>query len=90
MELIWRESALDNLERIIAYIAERNGPAAQRLKSAVNACAEGLTRHPFLYRAGRVPGTREAVAHPNYILIYRVHADAVEIVAVVHARQRYP
>jgi toxin ParE1/3/4 len=57
MELIWRESALDNLETIIAYIAERNGPAAGRLKSAIDACAEGLTKHPFLYRAGRAPGT---------------------------------
>lgn len=90
MELIWRESALDNLETIIAHIAERNGPAAQRLKSAIEARADGLTRHPFLYRVGRVPGTREAVVHPNYILIYRVHADAVEIVAIVHSRRRYP
>jgi toxin ParE1/3/4 len=36
-----------------------------------------------------VGGTREAVVHPNYILIYRVTADAVEIVNLVHARQRY-
>lgn len=41
-------------------------------------------------RSGRVPGTREAVVHPNYILIYRVTADAVEIVRLVHARQQYP
>ena len=43
-----------------------------------------------MYRTGRVEGTREAVVHPNYILIYRVATDAVEIVAVVHARQEYP
>jgi len=43
-----------------------------------------------MYRPGRVPGTREAVVHPNYILIYRVTADAVEIVNLVHARQRCP
>jgi toxin ParE1/3/4 len=30
------------------------------------------------------------VVHPNYILIYRVTGDAVEIVNLVHARQRYP
>jgi toxin ParE1/3/4 len=37
-----------------------------------------------------VASTREAVVHPNYILIYGVSADAVEIIAVVHSRQQYP
>jgi toxin ParE1/3/4 len=50
----------------------------------------GCPDHPFLYRPGRVAGTREAVVHPNYILVYRVTAEAVEIVSVVHARQQYP
>ena len=43
-----------------------------------------------MYRAGRIRGTREAVVHPNYILIYRVGSDAVEIVNVIHSRQQYP
>jgi plasmid stabilization system protein ParE len=43
-----------------------------------------------MYRKGRVPGTREAVVHPNYILIYLVGAEAIEIVNVVHARRQYP
>jgi toxin ParE1/3/4 len=43
-----------------------------------------------MYRSGRVPGTREAVVHPNYILVYHVTADAVEIISLVHARQEYP
>lgn len=36
------------------------------------------------------PGTRELVAHPNYLVVYQVGADAIEVVAVVHARQQYP
>jgi len=36
-----------------------------------------------------VPGTREAIVHPNYIIIYRV-GDSVIVVAVMHARQCYP
>jgi toxin ParE1/3/4 len=43
-----------------------------------------------MYRAGRVAGTREAVLHPNYILVYRVATDTIEVVRVLHARQRYP
>ena len=90
LTLIWRESARDDLRAIISYIAERNPPAAGRLQEAIEACAEGLAERPFMYRPGRVKGTREAVVHPNYIVIYRVTTDAVEIVSVVHARQDYP
>jgi len=88
--LVWRAGALDDLETIISYIADRNAAAAERLQLAIESCAEGLPEHPFLYRPGRVAGTREAVVHPNYILIYGVRADTVEIIAVVHSRQQYP
>lgn len=71
-------------------MAENDVAAAERLLAAIEACAEGIPSHPYMYRPGRIPGTREAVVHPNYILIYRVAADAVEIVNLVHARQRYP
>jgi toxin ParE1/3/4 len=43
-----------------------------------------------MYRPGRADGTREAVVHPNYLLIYRIVLDMVEIVTVVHARRDYP
>lgn len=90
LSLVWRASALDDLATIIDYIAERDEAAADRLQSAIEACAERLPDHPYLYRPGRVAGTREAVVHPNYIIVYRVTAEAVEIVALVHARREYP
>ena len=90
LTLVWRESALADARAIFTYIAERNASAAARLLEAIEATAERLVEHPYMFRSGRVPGTREAVVHPNYILIYRVTAEAVEIVALVHARQQYP
>lgn len=90
IKVIWLEPALEQLETILAYIAERNESAAANLYAAVKACTDRLPDHPFLYRPGRTPGTREAVVHPNYIVVYRVSAEAVEIVGVVHARQLYP
>jgi toxin ParE1/3/4 len=90
LNLIWLEPALEQLETILDYIAARDEGAAWRLQLAIEACAERLPEHPFLYRPGRVEGTREAVVHPNYIIVYRVTTDAVEIVSVVHARQEYP
>jgi addiction module RelE/StbE family toxin len=90
MKLIWLPAASRDLESIIHYIADRDANAAQRLKILIEACAERLPEHPYLYRPGRVAGTREAIVHPNYILIYRVTAEAVEIVNLVHARREYP
>ena len=90
LRLVWNEAALQNLEAIVAFIADRNYPAALNLKSRIEACAERLPEHPYVYRRGRAPGTREAVVHPNYILIYEVAADAVEIMRVIHARREYP
>ena len=43
-----------------------------------------------MFRSGRVEGTREALVHPNYLLVYRVGVESVEIINVVHARQQYP
>ncbi|MHB1737256.1 MAG: type II toxin-antitoxin system RelE/ParE family toxin [Acidithiobacillus sp.] len=37
-----------------------------------------------------MPGLREIVAHPNYIVLYRVTATCIEIVNVVHARREFP
>ncbi|WP_338446184.1 type II toxin-antitoxin system RelE/ParE family toxin [Pelagerythrobacter marensis] len=72
--LIWRASALADLKQTIDYISERDILAAERLLAAIEACAERLPDHPFMYRPGRIAGTREAVVHPNYILIYRVRS----------------
>ena len=90
ISLVWRETALDDLETIHAYIAQRDASAAVRLQAIIEACAERLPEHPYMYRRGRVKGTREAVVHPNYLLVYRVGAEAAEILNVVHARQQYP
>jgi addiction module RelE/StbE family toxin len=87
LPLVWRAEARADLFTILSYIAERNAPAAERLLAAIEHVAERLPDHPYLHRPGRVAGTREAVVHPNYILVYRV-AEAVEIVAVLHARQQ--
>ena len=50
-----------------------------------------LSENPYLYRrSDRVSGLREIVAHPNYIILYRVAADRIEVVNVIHARRYFP
>jgi toxin ParE1/3/4 len=90
LRLIWNPAARRDLKQVLDYISDRDATAASRLSDSIETCAERLPQHPYLYRPGRISGTREAVVHPNYIMIYEVHADAVEIMAVVHSRQEYP
>lgn len=75
---------------MIRFIATQNTYAARALKAQIEAAPLPLSDHPYLGRAGRVPGTRELLVHPNYWLVYQVTASAVEILGVLHARQEYP
>jgi len=90
LKLVWREGARRDIIAAIAYIAEHDSAAAERLHTAIEAFANRLQDYPHIGRPGRAPGQREAVVHPNYILIYRVTGEAVEIVRLVHSRQQYP
>lgn len=89
LPLVWRAESRRDLVAIITYIAVHNLGVAERLQAAIEHAAEQLTDHPYIHRPGRIAGTREAIVDPNYIVVYRV-SDAIEILAVLHARQQYP
>lgn len=88
--IVWLADARADLVAISRYISERNPDAARTLIEQIEASVGPLARHPHLYRAGRVSGTREMVVHPNYLIIYRVGAAIIEIVSVLHSRRQYP
>ncbi|MEQ6333589.1 type II toxin-antitoxin system RelE/ParE family toxin [Sphingobium sp. MK2] len=90
LPVIWQPGALRKLENIIDYIEAHNPTAAERIGAIIRQTADRLPDHPYMYRPGRVPGTREAVVHPNYVLVYRVRTNAIEVLAVHHTRQQYP
>ena len=79
-----------DLLAIVDYISDDNPDAAQRLKDDIEAKAAKLPEHPKLYRAGRVPGTREMVVRSNYVVIYTEDARAVTVLRVLHAAQQWP
>lgn len=91
LPIIWRAAAREDLRQIIATIAEDNPPAARRMLKRLQDAVLPLAEHPYLFRASeRVPGLREVVAHPNYVVLYRVTASCIEVVTVVHARRQFP
>lgn len=84
MALKWTRSALRNLEDIAEYIAKDSPLTATRFAAELKEKTCKLVAHPGMGRAGRVPGTRELVIHKNYLAIYRVTENCVEILRIHH------
>ncbi len=68
----WLPTAFKNLLRITTDLHEKSPQAARDLGALIRAKGASLATKYNLYRKGAVAGTRECVAHPNYIIIYRV------------------
>jgi addiction module RelE/StbE family toxin len=88
--VVWLPAAIEQLLSIIDHISEDSPAAAVEVAQTIRARAATLATYPNRYREGRIPGTRELVVKPNYIVVYRVKADRVEILRVRHARRQHP
>lgn len=90
LPLIWIPEARSGLQHIVDFVSERNPDAAGRLQDVIEHAVGLLPLNPYLYRADRVPGTREMVVLPNYIVVYQVAAESIRVLLVLHASQQYP
>jgi toxin ParE1/3/4 len=89
--IVWSPRAIEHLAHLREYIARDNPNAADRIASALLGAIERLAQLPNRGRPGRVAGTRElVVAGTPYIMPYRLRGDRLEVVAVFHARQKWP
>lgn len=65
---------LADLEDVVLFIAQDNVLAALDMEQHMHNQVDSLADPNFPRRLGRVPGTLELVAHPNYIVqIGRAH-----------------
>lgn len=88
--LTWRPMALADRDAIMVHIAQDNPTAAIELDLEFEAKAENARLRPKLYKAGRANGTREIVVRPNYVVVYRLVGDVVEVLRVLHTAQQWP
>ncbi|WP_306659413.1 MULTISPECIES: type II toxin-antitoxin system RelE/ParE family toxin [Massilia] len=90
MELFWTPVAIQDRDDIYEYIEADNPAAALALDELFAEKAGRLVDHPGLGKLGRVAGTRELVAHQNYILVYDTIGDLVRVLRVLHATRQWP
>ena len=88
--LRWRPLSLADRDAIMEYIARDNPSAAIDLDLEFELEAENARQRPKLYKPGRMKDTREIVVRPNYVMVYRVIGDLVEVLRVLRAAQQWP
>ena len=90
MRVEWTLRAAQNLDSILALIAQNNPTAAVRFLADGLEQVNHLSAFPLLGKSGLVPLTRELVIHENYTVFYRVRGNIVQILRVLHVRRKYP
>jgi toxin ParE1/3/4 len=88
MGVKWLSNALQSLGNISDHIATDNSERAITFVREIREKTQLLSDFPSIGKAGRVAGTRELVAHKNYIIIYRMKDENIEIIRAYHVAQK--
>jgi toxin ParE1/3/4 len=90
MRVVLRDSALDDLDRIHAWISKDNASVATDMVSRIRDRISFLEIDALaqMGRPGLVAGTRELIESP-YIIVYRVddRRREAEVLAILHGAQ---
>ena len=92
MKISFSPRAETDLERIFAYLSPTDIEAARRIILRILQSIAMLEHFPWIGRVGRVANTRElTVARLPYYAVYHfVDETEIEVIAVMHDRQRFP
>lgn len=89
LPIIRTDRADEDLIEIWAAVATDNPTAADRVLDAIEARWQQLAQHPYsgMARDDIAAGVRHLVAG-QYLTLYRVINEAVEIIRVLHGRRK--
>ncbi len=91
MKIVWLADAVAEIAEIVADLETVNKVAAAAIDVRICSAVSHLATFPEAGRIGRVPGTRElVVVEYPYIVVYRILAAEVQILAVRHTSRQWP
>lgn len=91
MIIRWLLQAHHNRLAQLDYIAQDNPLAAIGQDEEIERQVNMLLEHPKMGRAGRVAGMREGVVSGTpFVVIYRLRAQHIEVIRVLHSSQLWP
>ncbi len=83
MRVVWNQQAIDDRIEIMARRSDYVSIAsAFQHDDQIEAKGEALAGI-VTFKRGRIKGTREYVFSDQYIMVYRIDADVIEILSVV-------
>ena len=87
--VFWVETAEHARDQAIEYIAEHSLDAALAQYDEIHRQTQRLLKFPHLGRPSRVRDARElSINRTNFIVIYRIIGDHIQVVRFIHASQR--
>jgi toxin ParE1/3/4 len=91
MQVEYTRQVRSDLTAIRDYIAKDNPAAAKKVVTAIEAEIELLGYFPWHGRKTELPGVMARVlSRYPYIVFYRVEADALIVLHVIHGARRHP
>ena len=91
MKIVLTRLALEDLDAAYNYIAANNPDAAIDMIERIEKALDALMKYPEMGKIGRIPGTRELIiTRTPFIIPYRIEADQIEILAVIHGSKSWP
>lgn len=89
-QIVWSESALDDLEAIAEHIAESSVSSAKKVVTKVRDATRKLEKFPHLGMIAPELGdpTIRQTLILSYRIIYQVEADRLVILSIIHTRRR--
>lgn len=90
MKVLRKPRYWESLQAIEDFVGKDNPTAAVDLWLTIDDQVSLLADPNFPRRRGRVSGTLELVAHPNYVVILVQAEDTVTAIDVLHVARQYP
>jgi toxin ParE1/3/4 len=87
MQIKFLKRSKDDLAQIHRDISLRNTHAADKLIQRIYSKVMQLETNPKLGRQSQFDHLRELVIHPNYIVLYQIMPNQIEILRIRHAAQ---
>lgn len=90
MRIVWSPTSRRKIDEIVGYISKDNVDAALALVEKFETRVQHLKEHP---RSGQVVPAlndemvRQLVVQSNYLIIYEINQDYIDILTIRHARQ---
>ncbi len=90
-EIIWLDSAVNDVVRLRKFIAKENPNAAKKAAEAIKDAVQHLVKTPSIGKpVNNLPQYRDLFTRfgaGGYIVRYRVHVETVYIVHIRHYRE---